>query len=173
MLAQRFAFVSFLAIVPALTACGADNKIPADVLTALEKADSFELYSLDPSREPAGSDEEAAASKADPNKFQGWKILGSTTVKAAGDRTKVVTALKKGVAENDGMVAACFIPRHGIRVQHGGKVFDVVICFQCMSANTFVDDKPTAGFLVTGSPQPAFDAVLTAAKVPLPKKAAD
>lgn len=165
---HRFALALALSCLPTLVASGADdNKIPADVQAALDKAESFELYSLDPSREPGepGKDEEK---KDDTTKFQGWKVLGKTTV-AKEDRAKLVTALQDSVKENTGIVAACFIPRHGIRVKHDKKVFDIVICFQCFSANTFVDDQRSDGFLVTGTPQPAFDKVLKDAKVPLPK----
>lgn len=165
MFCSRLLLSFALVCLPTVVACGADkNEIPADVSTALEKADSLVLYSLDPSREPSDKNE-----KDDPNKFQGWKVLGKTTVEKKADREKLVAELKKSVAENEGIAAACFIPRHGIRVEHDKKTFDIVICFQCYSANTFVDNKRTAGFLVTGSPQPAFDAALTAAKVPLPK----
>jgi hypothetical protein len=133
------------------------NQIPDHLRTILEKAEKFELLSLSPERlkeKPADA-------------FHGWKVLGKTTVEAA-DREKLVTEFKKGVEANDGTVAACFNPRHGIRVTHAGKTADFVICFECLQVHAYLGDKDEKGFLITQSPQPAFDAVLKAAKVPLP-----
>jgi hypothetical protein len=71
------------------------------------------------------------------------------------------------------MVAGCFIPRHGLRLKGGGKTVDLVICFQCLSAEVFVDGERQKGFLTSGEPQTEFDATLKAAGVQLPKPAKD
>src|SRR5262249_3205646 len=102
--------------------------------------------------------------------FHGWELLGKTTVNDAETRTKLVAAFKKGVDENKGVVAACFNPRHGIRVTHDGRTVDFVICFECFSVQVFAGDKQTKGFLITDSPASAFDSVLKEAKVPLAPK---
>ena len=136
------------------------DEIPADAKTALEKATEWELYSLDPEHQK------------DPPKdgFHGWKVLGKTTVKDADTRKTLLAALDKGAKDNDGTVARCFDPRHGIRVKAGDQTIDLVICFECYQVKTFMGDKLGRGFLTTRSPQPALDKVLTDAKVPLPKK---
>jgi hypothetical protein len=140
--------------------CSSGAQIPADARAALEKADEWELYSLDPTRQ------------TDPPKdaFHGWKVLGKTTVKDADTRKKLLAALEKGAKDNDGIAAACFNPRHGVRVKAEGKTIDLVICFECFSASVYAGDERTASFLTTASPQPALDKVLTDAKVPLPGK---
>src|SRR5262249_13241443 len=102
--------------------------------------------------------------------FHGWKVLGKTAVKEKADRGKLVEALEKGIKENDGTVAACFNPRHGIRVAKGDKTIDLVICFECFSLEVWKGEERSS-VLTTGSPQKAFDKVLTDAKVPLPKRA--
>lgn len=140
------------------------NRIPEVVEQLLDKAETFELYSLDPDREP-----DAKAPVKDG--FQGWKVLGKTEVKAAADRTRLASALRLGAEDNFGIAAACFIPRHGIRLAGGGKTVDLVICFQCLSVQLFVDGERKDGFLTTSAPQPAFDAVLKAAGVKLAKPA--
>jgi hypothetical protein len=137
-----------------------ENQIPDKARAILEKAAKFELLSLDPKRP-----EKKAAGN-----FHGWKVLGKTLVKKAGDRKKLVAALEKGVKDSDGTVAGCFNPRHGIRVTHQGKTAEFVICFECLSMMIYVDGKSTKGCLTTGSPQPTFDQVLRAAKVPLPAR---
>jgi hypothetical protein len=141
---------------------GADkeNKIPEDLLAILEKADQFELFSLSPDR-PDEKPKDA---------FHDWRVLGKTTVKDAEARKKLVAAFKKGVAENEGVAAACFNPRHGLRVKHDGKTADFVICFECFQVQAFLGDKQAKGFLVADSPAATFNDVLKEAKVPLAEK---
>ena len=146
-----------LFVVGSLGRAEEKNTIPDDVRAVLESADQFELLSLNPDPREKPKDG-----------FHGWKVLGRTTVKDADTRKKLVDALQKGVAENDGTVAACFNPRHGIRVTQGGKTADIVICFECFQASAYLGDKATKSFLVTASPQATFDGVLKDAKVPLP-----
>lgn len=137
-----------------------DNVIPASLQALLEKATSFELLSLSP-------DDTKEKPK---DGFHGWKVLGKTEVKDASVRKNLLTALKQGVAENKGDVARCFNPRHGIRATLDGKATDLVICFECLQVKVFVADKAEKGFLVSRSPQEAFDTVLKNASVPLPEK---
>jgi hypothetical protein len=137
-----------------------EKKAEVDPVAAVVAASEIELYSLDPSF--GGRQEEG---------FHGWKILGKTTIKDAEPRKALAAAFKKGVEDNEGVVAGCFIPRHGIRVKYDGKTVDLVICFQCYSFQHFVDDKQGKGGPMTPSPQPLFNKVLTDAKVPLPKPA--
>ncbi|HVK07929.1 MAG TPA: hypothetical protein VM597_04035 [Gemmataceae bacterium] len=133
------------------------NQIPDDLRAVLEKADKFELLSLSPER----------LKEKPKDAFHGWKVLGQTTVTAA-DRDRLVPAFAKGVADNSGVVAACFNPRHGIRATRGGKTAEFVICFECFQVHAYRGDKKEDdSFLITASPQPTFDAVLKAAKVPL------
>jgi hypothetical protein len=157
---MRTQHVVVLAVALAGAAGSSGAEIPADARAALEKAAEWELYSLDPSR------------FKDPPKdnFHGWKVLGMTTVKDADTRKALLAALDKGARDNDGTVAACFNPRHGIRVKAGDKTIDLVICFECFSASVFTGAERSGSFLTTASPQPALDRVLTAARVPLPKK---
>jgi hypothetical protein len=118
------------------------------------------LYSLDP--DPGKNPAE--------NGFHGWKVLGKTAVKDADVRQKLVAALEKAAADNDGMAAGCFNPRHGIRVTHGDKTLDFVICFQCFQVEVYAGDQRAKGFLITDAPKTVFNKVLEEAKVPLPKQ---
>jgi hypothetical protein len=151
--------VSVLALLLAGYAVRGDS-IPAGTRDVLTKADSFELYSLDP--DPRNRPAE--------NGFHGWKVLGKTTVKDAEVRQKLVTALEKAAAANDGSVAGCFNPRHGIRVKRGDKTLDLVICFQCFQVEVFDGDKRDKGFLITDAARDAFNKVLKDADLPLAKQ---
>lgn len=140
------------------TATAEENVIPEDVLTALTSAESFELYSLNPDR---------LGEKPEDGGFHGWKVLGKTEVKGEA-RQSLIAALKKGVSDSDGTVAACFNPRHGIQVTTAdGKTFAVVICFECLSMNFYKGDERTGYTLTTQGPQETFNQVLTDADVPL------
>lgn len=147
-----------------LVGCGsmsADSKIPTGVVAVLEDADQFELLSIDPDRPQERPRDD----------FHGWKVLGRSQIKDAETRKKLLSALKKGVGENDGTAAACFDPRHGIRATHEGRTVDLVICFECFQVQFYVGEKREGGFLTTGSPQTVFDQVLRDAGVPLAEAA--
>jgi hypothetical protein len=143
------------------------NRISEVVERLLDRADTFELVSLDPERR-AGKDGKGIDGK---DRFHGWPVLGKTEVKDAAERKRRADALRLGAEDNFGMVAACFIPRHGLRLKGDGKTVDLVICFQCLSVEVFVDGARQKGFLTTGAPQKGFDAALKAAGVPMPKPA--
>jgi hypothetical protein len=136
-----------------------ENKLPDPVAKALEKADSVELYSLTGER----------ADKDNESSWRGWKSLGKATLTKAADKKAVSTTVAKGIAEADGG-ARCFVPRHGLRATHGGKTYELVICFECSWVYVYTDggDKPDV-FMTSGTPQKALDKFLTDAKVKLPK----
>jgi hypothetical protein len=144
-----------------------NNRIPETVERLLGKAELFELYSLDPELK---TDKAGNAVKVKDG-FHDWQVLGKTEVKGEAERKRLADALRLAAEDNFGMAAACFIPRHGIRLKGGGKTVDLVICFQCFSVQVFVDGERKEGFLTTGEPQQAFDAMLKSAGVKLPKQA--
>lgn len=134
-----------------------ENKLPAAVVTALEKAAELEIYSLDGERDVKDG-------------WHGVKVLGKTAAK--GDEAKkVVALLVKGVAEGSAP-ARCFVPRHGVRVVHEKKTYDLLICFECSQIHIYTDGAEKAEMVVTSdNAHKALDAVLTAAKVPLARPA--
>ena len=149
-----------LIIVAAFAGCSGRS----DPIKPLQDATSIELYSLDP-MDRTGFDSNTG--------FHGWKVLGTTLVDDPATLAGLTDALSSGIAENDGMVAACFDPRHGIRATVDGRQYDYVICFHCYSARWYTDGDQNQGFLTTGSPQPEFDRVLSDASVELAPPAPD
>ena len=137
----------------------AANKLPDEVVKALEKDDDLEVYSL-------------SGDTTDKDGWHGAKVWGKATAKK--DESKALaTALAKGVTEGE-KGSRCFLPRHGVRAAHGGKVYDLLICFECGWVYVYVDksDKPMV-FLISDGPHKAMDKILTDAKVPLDKPAKD
>src|SRR5262249_43121519 len=140
------------------------NRIPEVAERLLDKAETFELYSLNPDRRAAQNVEARDG-------FHGWRVLGKTEVKGEAERKRLTDALRLGAEDNFGMAAACFNPRHGLRLKGGDRTVDLVICFECLQVQVFVDGAGEKGFLTTGEPQKDFDAALKAAGVRLPKPA--
>jgi hypothetical protein len=158
---NRFGSISVIAvIVLSGWSFGRDNEIPKEAKEAFDKAAQFELYSLDPDR-LASKDEKV-------DLFHGWKVLGKIVVKGA-DAKKVRAAVEKGVRDSDGSVAACFNPRHGIRIVTDKKTYDLVICYECLSATVYQGEERAGSFLTARGPENALNGVLRDAKVPLPK----
>ena len=61
-------------------------------------------------------------------------------------------------------MAACFNPRHGIRVTRNEKEADFVICFECAQVEVFGENY--GRFLIANSAQPLFDSVLRISGIP-------
>jgi hypothetical protein len=155
---RSFLFTLFALVMVSATVSA--DTIPVELQALLEKAEQFELLSLNPN----------FAQEKPKDGFHGWQVLGKTTVTDAEARKNLVAAFKKGVGENKGIAAACFNPRHGIRVTQDGKTTDFVVCFECAQVQVFAGDNQGKGFLITSSPQPVFDGVLKEANVPLAEK---
>jgi|ERR1051326_673514 hypothetical protein len=140
----------------------ADNPIPEEFRTALEKGDTIELYSLEPEKGERSPDDVL---------FHGTKVLGKTQLKK-DSRAKVVAAFVKSVGDaNQKGSEGCFDPRHGIRVQHGGKVYDFEICFECKKVYLYKDDDKQERLRINigGDPEDIFNTILKDAKIKLPK----
>jgi hypothetical protein len=136
------------------------QRVPADAIAAIENAETFTLYSLDP-KKPGPDDAR--------ERFYDWPVLGRADVADPAVRKQLVAALWKGVEESDGTIANCFNPRHGVRVAHKGMTVDFILCFECLTVRV-TDGKRRGTFVTTGSPQPSFDGALTDLKVPLAPK---
>jgi hypothetical protein len=137
------------------------GKLPAGLVAALEKGAPFELYSI------LGDFPGHNRTTPESAMFHGWPILGKTVVRDAGQKARLAAELAgamKAFGPNDPM-AACFFPRHGIRVVHEKNTYDFLICFQCARVEVYAPGNTL--YQVSGAPEKAFDQVLTAAKIPL------
>jgi hypothetical protein len=134
-----------------------ERKVPSGLKAMLEKADRFELLSLNAERDTSK------------DAFHGWKVVGTSVVKDQDVRRKLIAAFEKGVAESKGGPAFCFDPHHGIRVTRDGKTADFVVCFDCFQVRAHVGDVLEANLIITNSPRPVFDSVLDAGNASGPK----
>jgi hypothetical protein len=129
------------------------NAIPAPAKAILERADRLEVLSLDPNLH--GS-------------FHGYRVLKTVLVTSPDTRKALVSAFEQAVKENQGEMAMCFNPRHGLRATNGEKQEEFVICFQCLQVEAYGETE--AQFLVSRSAAPAFDEVLRLNEAQSPNK---
>jgi hypothetical protein len=135
--------------------------VPDSVRQLLSKSGRLELLSLDPHHW-----------QGEGPRFHRYRILGSTTL--TGDAANgLVSALEEGASEPMFGPAACFLPRHGLRVMADGSRVDLVICFECNMARVYVesDGQETVedSYLPGHSAQDALNKVMNAG-VPLPTR---
>lgn len=152
-----------------------ENKLPADAAAALVSGTKFVLYSLSPGlldADPFAPPQSNVGKKALPERerLHLFEILGQTELKNGEDRKAAVALLHESIRKWDGAVAACFHPRHALRVTHQGVVFDFVICFECRTIQLYRDSEQYRHVNIMGKPD-KLDQILKKAGVPLPAPA--
>jgi hypothetical protein len=152
----------------ALISAGCSSS-PQDEVRRLEKADLFELYSLEPLADP-NTYEMDYAPNGPGERLHGWRILGKTTVSDESTRRKLIDALKEGM-DRGGPGSKCFYPRHAIRRMNDGKPVDLLICFECGNVALYRDGKHVGGYPhIAPNVRSTFDEALRKARLPLAKK---
>jgi hypothetical protein len=149
---HRLALLIILGLI--LTACGRSNRIPEDARAVLEHGDEFELLSLNPRLHLESAE----------RSFHGYDVLGTIRIKDADIRKRLVSAFEKGLTENQDEIAACFNPRHGVRVTFGSRTADL----NALRCESTVPVRLSMTFWISASPQAVFNQVLRDAHVPLP-----
>ena len=120
-----------------------------DVLFA---AAELELVAVD----PAWPTDE---SRADPTTLHGYGVRGRATVTDRDTRLELLEALGAAARENDGMVAACFNPRHAIIAHHGGKTAELIICFECLTFQVWDGIERVETVDLSETPRSLFDRI--------------
>jgi hypothetical protein len=139
------------------------NRIPDAVERLLDKADTFELYSLDGDTDKNG--------KFVPAKdgFHGCKEVGKIEVKDKAKRQQIADAVRLGAEDNPGYWKPPRIPHHALRLKEGEMTIDLVFGFQDYSVQVFENGEKKKGFATSPDPQKLFDAMLTEGGIKLPK----
>lgn len=165
--------IIFVFFVPLLMA-GTQELSESEIEQAIQKADSYTLYSLEPSISlgTSESEEKGSGKKVSTKKFHGWRILGKTKIdsKQQNSIAKVFSKALKNYAEDDYM---CFNPRHGIRISRKGQPqLDLVICFECGKFTAYHGKKDREGmYFKVGNDADAvatFNSVLKTRGIQLP-----
>ncbi|WP_038167199.1 hypothetical protein [Verrucomicrobium sp. BvORR106] len=153
-----------------------DPTYQSDQLLPFFKATEWTLFSLSPGQvypeeSPAPSDNATAG----PELFYDHPVLGKTTTSVTPDLRAIVTDLDKSGKLWSGGVVSCFSPRHGIPAKVDSTVHDLLICYECASAQIY-KDSVLMGTIYLSSDQydqvqhekqnKHFNAILTAAGIP-------
>jgi hypothetical protein len=119
------------------------SQFDPELFQALEEADIFEFMTLD-SR--VSYDKEKVGER---KRFHGYEILGQQDLKDVNERASMVDYVYEAAQNRSGRKAACFRPRHALRLTRGAQVVDILICFECSRAVVY--GKSKTNFLLKGS----------------------
>ena len=133
------------------------------------QAGSVALLSLHPATQATDPSTRASEGFEAEERLDGFPVLGQCVLTPEAQR-RIVGALFDGIHDNDGTVAGCFNPRHGLRVDRNGTRYELVICFECMSLRVLRDGKRIGSALTTAVPAGRFNQTLRAAGVTLPAR---
>lgn len=139
----------------------APGRMEAAVHAILAAADGATLYALHPYPH-----ETEGAEWADRARLDDYVILGEAAVDAATAQ-QVLGHVYDGIEASDGRVAACFNPRHGIRVHGADGTVDLVICYECLSMEIHRDGEFVQNLLTSEAPEKALAPLWAAAGLTL------
>ncbi len=105
---------------------------PNNSYQIFNRGEKITLYSLEPKESIDGNET-----------FHGYKILKETLIDSSSKQFLLKRSLTNGMIGSHG--AACFNPRHGLRIVDGEKTVDIVICFECGNFVTHYDGKTGEG----------------------------
>lgn len=150
-----------------------DPRYQSDQLLPFFQATEWTLFSLSPRR--VYSEESSATSeisRPDPDLFYERPALGKITTPVTADIRSIVTDLDNAGRHWSGAVAACFSPRHGVRAVVEGTVHDLLICYECASAEIYRDSVQVGTIYLSsdhydGKQNERFNTILTAAGIPI------
>lgn len=118
-------------------------------------ASSLELIALDP-------DWPTKESVLDPTTLHGYGVRGRATISDRALRLDLLTALGDGARENNGMVAACFNPRHAIVAELEGQTCELIICFECLTFQVWDGTERVETVDLSETPAKRFNEIYTA-----------
>lgn len=131
------------------------NELSEEYRQILFQATELELVAVD----PAWPTKE---SRADPATLHGYTVRGRATITDRAKRLELLTSLADGARENNGMVAACFNPRHALIAKHDGKVCEIIICFECLTFQVWDGTDKVESVDLSETPRGTFDRIFGA-----------
>ena len=121
----------FPAIITVLAVAGCGQTSSTATNATMPTPDELTLYAID------GLVNEPTSFVTDAQHFRGYRILGKIEIADRTARAEIMKAIRDGISESDGTVAACFWPRHGVHAVTQGKAVDYVICYECLQVYVF------------------------------------
>jgi hypothetical protein len=115
------------------------NRFPSAALQALRQDDHAVLYSLEPNQEMNPDSPRELLHR--------YPVLGKTELSSARDREMLETLLEDsthGVRD----AAACFEPRHALRIKGPQGTYDLLLCYSCGHARVYLPDGTEQNLLI-------------------------
>lgn len=169
------------------------NDYTLEQLRPFLEAKTWTVFSLDPdpwvegtndpfaapapgSNEPATPPVEPKRKVSPDKEFHDYPILGQHILPVTPEMKLIIEDLDRAGQLWSGGVAACYFPRHGIRVVEGKHVYDLQVCYECFTAILIADSVRVGAIYFAGpginspqAPNPnALNALLKKAGVKLP-----
>jgi hypothetical protein len=114
--------------------------MPLDAAEALHSDGQAMLYSLEPFKSMAKGR----------IRLHGWPVLGNAQLDAK-QRISAVQAFDVAIAGGEGLIGACFEPRHALRVRWHGHDYDYLLCYSCAHIEVYRDGRDAAALGAIGS----------------------
>jgi hypothetical protein len=149
---------SLIILLAGLSGCREESLVANELDQLASSASRVVLYSLDPAQRHDNAPHTNTI-------FHGFGILGRAEITDQQERQALLRALAEGVRNNDGVVAACFRPRHALHIEHAGRRIDLTICFECFSVQTHGFNQGK-GFMTSERPESTFDEALKRHRLP-------
>jgi hypothetical protein len=131
----------------------------------LERPEVVEIYTLDPAP--------AAYSPPWPHggKFGEWDYFGKARIGNEARQRGVIAAVEGDIdMDQEGVSSGCFEPRHGLRVERGGRVVTFEICYTCGMVR-ITEGKDYRWHRIKGTSHAVLDAALAAEGLrPVPER---
>jgi hypothetical protein len=137
-----------------------ESRFSKSVLSVLRNADEIEVYSIDSGTSGPGT-----------ILFHNESALGMTVVKHAAQRKDIISSLEHAsLPTSSSFSMLCFNPRHAVRVKHGDKIADFLLCFECVNMSVGTENEIGRIMEMAYLFEPLLDKILTDANIPLAPK---
>lgn len=123
------------------------------------------LYSVKPTSE---FDWMAQGKRNGVDIFRSHPVRGYAAITDKAEIRELLQALIKGMRDSDGAIASCFLPHHGLTIEHAGKKVDLLICFSCLFGESY-GAYSANGFPISEKPLAVFNEALARHRLPLPE----
>ena len=128
-----------------------------DGLVTVPVPEKLTLLSIGPGQAPP-----------DAEQFHEHPVLGKLEITDPEQRKKIMVAVERGIWQakyNRG--AACFYPRHALRIEQDGELRDYVICFQCSNVEIYAGSVADHFKTTTDHAKKLLNQLLSDADIPL------
>ena len=114
------------------------KKFIVDMKTMLDNANRVDLFRINP--KPLSKEK-----KDGKKEFHGYEILTDFRLEPKEQHNRATAFLGSAFHWNMFRKAACFNPRHGVRIVSGNRTLDFLVCFECNTVQVFENEKPLGG----------------------------